>query len=115
MPVLIALHVLLGVYSLGGVFSKTAAQSELFSRTFGVCYAMVLILLVVYALGWQQAIKRMPLSTAFANKAITVVWGIFWGFIFFGEQITVGKIIGALVIISGIVLLAFTEKADSHG
>ena len=35
--------------------------------------------LVVYAVGWQQVIKHLPLTTAYANKAVTVVWGILLG------------------------------------
>lgn len=111
---LIALHVLLGIYSLGGLFSKTAANSEFLGPVFIGCYAVVLGLLGVYALGWQQIIRRMPLSTAFANKAITVVWGIFWGVVFFGESITLGKVVGAALIIGGVVVLAFaSSKPDA--
>lgn len=111
---ILALHVLLGVYSLGGVFSKTAANSPFLSIAFISCYAVVLALLGVYAIGWQQIIKRMPLSTAFANKAITVVWGIFWGIVFFGETLTVGKVIGAGLIVAGIVVLALAERNDKN-
>ena len=50
-------------------------------------------------------LKRFPLTTAFANKAVVVVWGILWGWIFFGEQITWQKVVGAAVIIAGIVIV----------
>ena len=68
----------------------------------------------MYAIGWQQIIKRMPLSTAFANQAITVVWGIFWGIVFFGETLTVGKVIGAGLIVAGIVVVALAERNDKE-
>ena len=67
---------------------------------------MIILLLALYAIGWQQVIKRLPLSVAFANKAITIVWGIIWGFLFFDEQVTLGKLIGAVMVIIGIVLYA---------
>ena len=45
---------------------------------------------------------------AFANKAITVVWGIIWGYLFFDEAITLKKLIGAALVMTGIVLYAKT-------
>ena len=65
-----------------------------------------------YAFGWQQVIKHLPLTTAYANKAITVVWGILLGFLLFGESITLRQFIGAAVIIVGIVLFV---RADNEG
>ena len=56
-------------------------------------------------------IKRLPLTTAFANKAVTVVWGIIWGAVFFKEKITVGKLIGAVIVITGVILYV---KADAE-
>ena len=75
------------------------------------------MILGVYALAWQQVIKRMPLTTAYANKAVTVVWGMVWGMILFGESITPQKVLGAAVIVAGVVLYAFSEpakEADAH-
>ena len=71
---------------------------------------MIIVLLGVYAIGWQQIIKRMPLTAAFANKAVTVVWGIIWGFIFFHEPITAGKVTGAVLVIVGIVMYSMADK-----
>lgn len=108
---LIALHLLLLVYSFSGCFSKTAAGQPFLSPKFILLYSGTLVILAVYALGWQQIIKRLPLTTAFANKAVTVVWGIVWGALFFGEAITPGKLAGAALIIGGVVLFV---KADGE-
>lgn len=107
--VLVALHVLLAVYSVSNVFSKLAAEAPFMSWRFVLSYGMVLLILGVYAIGWQQVIKRMPLTTAYANKAVTVVWGIVFGMLFFGEEVSPLMLLGALVIIAGIVLYAFEE------
>ena len=77
---------------------------------FCIYYAVIIVLLGVYAIGWQQVIKRIPLTTAFANKAVTVVWGIVWGWFFFGESITLGKLIGAGMVIAGVVLFAKSDE-----
>ena len=102
---LLLLHGLLMLYSLGGICSKLAAQSEWLSPRFFLLYGAVLLNLAIYAIAWQQILKCIPLVTAYANKAVTVIWGLIWGFLFFGEAISVQKIVGALIIICGIVMV----------
>lgn len=106
LKVLLALHLLLILFSCSGIMSKLAAGYEFMSWGFILCYGAMLVLLGIYAIGWQQIIKRLPLTTAYANRAITVVWGIVWGALLFGESITAPKIIGALVVLAGVVLYA---------
>ncbi len=109
---IIALHLLLLVYSFGGVFSKIAAGASFPSMLFFVCYGLVLSILGIYAIGWQQIIKRMPLTTAFANKAVGVVWGIAWGMVFFGDSLTIGKLVGALLVVAGVILMGILDGED---
>ena len=109
---LLILHLMLMVYSMSGICSKKAAGVPFLSVQFCVYYGLIILLLGLYAIGWQQIIKRLPLTTAFANKAVTVVWGIIWGAVFFKESITIGKIIGAVLVISGVVLFAYSDKED---
>ncbi len=106
--VLFFLHVLLAVYSLSGICGKLAATFEVMSFGFILCYAGLLFIYGIYALCWQQIIKRLSLTVAFANKAITVVWGIIWGYLFFDEAITLQKLIGAVMVMTGIVIYAAT-------
>ncbi len=110
--VLLALHVLLLCYSLADVASKMAAGYDFLSLGFIVCYGIVLVILAGYALGWQQIIKRVPLTTAYANRGITVVWGILWGALFFAESITIGKLVGAAMICVGIALFSRADGED---
>jgi len=104
------LHLLLLLFSLGGVCSKLAARYEVFSLQFFLLYGLVLLNLAFYAIMWQQVLKRMPLVTAYANKAVTVVWGLLWGTLFFGEAITPKKLAGAAIIIAGIVLVVKSDE-----
>lgn len=99
------------VYSMGGICSKLASKESFLSFKFCLYYAVIIGLLGFYAIGWQQIIKRLPLTTAFANKAVTIVWGIIWGALFFQEPLTPGKIIGALLVMIGVVMYA---KADGE-
>lgn len=108
--VLILLHGMLMIYSMSGICSKMASKAEFLSFEFCFYYAIIIGLLGFYAIGWQQIIKRLPLTTAFANKAVTVVWGLVWGAIIFKEAITLGKVIGAVLVIVGVVIFARADE-----
>lgn len=110
---LLALHVLLAVYSLSSVCAKLASGFEFMSLGFIGCYAGMIALLGVYAVGWQQIIKRLPLTYAYANKAVTVLWGIVWGMLLFREQVSALKFLGAAVVLAGVVLFSLAEKDDA--
>lgn len=106
------LHIMLMIYSMSGICSKKAAEAQFLSFKFCLYYGTIIVLLGFYAIGWQQIIKKLSLTTAFANKAITIVWGIIWGFIFFHEPITMGKSVGAVLVIAGVVLYAYADGRD---
>lgn len=111
---LIALHLLLLVYSLSGIFSKNAAREPFLSPTFILLYGGMLLILFIYAIGWQQILKRLSLSLAFANKAVTVVWGMVWGFFIFGEPISALNLLGAALVIGGVVLYARADAEEQR-
>ena len=115
LKILLALHLLLMVYSTSGICSKLAAGEAFLSPRFCLYYAVIIVLLGVYAIGWQQIIKRLPLTTAFANKAVTVVWGIVWGAAFFQEAITLKKLLGAAFIVIGVILYAGSDASSKEG
>ena len=92
------------IYTAGGILSKLAAGKSFMSLPFILYYAGELVILLFYAVGWQQFVKRMPLSAAYANKAVTVVWGMLWGVLIFHEKIGVKKIAALGLIIAGIVV-----------
>lgn len=114
----IALHLLLMVYSTGAIISKLAARQEFLSLPFILLYGCQILILAFYAIGWQQFIKRMPLSVAYANKAVTVVWGCIWGVLIFKEHLSVGKVVGGLMVLCGIALYGYadgqTASADDN-
>ena len=112
---LIALHLLLLFYTLSGIFSKTAADQHFLSQEFIFLYGGMLVVLFVYAIGWQQIIKRLPLTLAFANKAVTVVWGMLWGVLLFHETVNAGMILGAVLVIAGIVVYSTAPNDDEDG
>ena len=108
---ILLLHILLAIYSMSGIASKYAAQQEFLSVAFCLLYGMVVLLLILYAVFWQQIIKELPLIIAYANKAVTVVWGIVWGTLIFKEQLSFSKITGAVVIVIGVYIVVTSEES----
>ena len=101
---LIALHLLLFLYSFAVVLCKLASSAEFLSFEFFALFGGMFVLLALYAVFWQQILKKIPLITAYTNKAVTVIWGLVWGIFIFGEELTVKKVVGVLIVGLGIVL-----------
>ena len=108
------LHILLMIYSLSSVCVKYASQQVFLSAKFILFYGGMIAILGIYAICWQQVIKRIDLTLAFANKAVTVVWGIIWGFFLFGENVTLGKIIGATLVFLGVIMYSFADGGENN-
>lgn len=111
---LVLLHVLLLVYSMGSVCSKIAAQQAFGSPRFLLLYCGVILTLAIFAIGWQQIIKHLPLMTAYANKAVTVVWGMIFGAILFQEQISLRQLLGVAIIIAGVTLFIYADRGETR-
>lgn len=109
----VVLHIIILIFSINSICSKMASQNPFLSVKWIVFYGLVIVLLGFYAIAWQQVLKHMTLVTAYANKAVTAIWGIVWGYLVFHEEITVQKIIGAVVIIAGVYLVVTGEQDAS--
>lgn len=101
----LGLHLLLFMFSFCGVFSKLAAQNEFLSIKFILFYGISIMILGIYAIFWQQILKKFSLTTAFFNKAVTIIWGMLWGALFFKEVITWNMMVGTIVVLVGIGLV----------
>lgn len=110
----LVLHLALLVYSLSGLFSKNASAQPFLSLPFILFYGGMLLVLAVYALLWQQIIKHLPVSAAYANKAVTVVWGVLLGRFFFKERISAVQAAACVLIIAGTVLYVRADAAEGR-
>lgn len=110
------LHISLLFSSLSGVCSKLASgyTDNIFSIQFVFWFGLVFVIMFSYAIIWQQVLKRMPLTVAYANKPVTLIWGIIWGRLIFGEKITWNMLAGAAVIFLGIYLVT-SRKSENEG
>ena len=69
-------------------------------------------MLGVYAVLWQQVIRKVELSVAYANRAVALLWSLLWAVFLFGEKITAAQLLGiALVIIGTAVINGGKEEA----
>lgn len=92
------------VYACTSIFTKMASRQEMMSWTYLLWITGALGVMGLYAILWQQVIKRMEISTAYMFKGTSLIFGLLIASLFFGEHITVNNIVGSAIIITGIAL-----------
>lgn len=97
------------LYTLSGICAKFASRYDFLSLGFILCYGAEIAILGVYAIIWQQIIKRVDISIAYANRAMAIFWSMLWAFLLFKEQITVQNLLGVLLIFAGIWVVNSSE------
>lgn len=102
----IQLHLNILLFSLTSVFSKMASvQYNEHGLESIWLYVFVFLMLAncgIYAIAWQQVIKKFSLSTAYANKSVYLLWSQIWAVFIFHENLSVQNIIGILVVLAGV-------------
>jgi drug/metabolite transporter (DMT)-like permease len=94
------------IYACTSIFTKMASRQEMLSWPYLLWIAGAIGVMGVYAVLWQQIIKRMALSTAYMFKGTSLIFGLCIAWLILGEQITMNNVIGAAIIIVGIALFA---------
>ena len=102
---IIALQIIVMIYTLSGVMAKFAAAYDFLSFRFILFYGLEILLLGIYAIFWQQNLKRFPVNVAYAHSAVYNIWSLIWAVLIFSETINRGNIIGTFLIIAGILLI----------
>lgn len=85
---------------------KLASLFVVLSWQYLLCLLCAVVVMGVYAILWQQIIRRMDLSTAYMFKGTSLIFVLLLSALIFGESISLTNIIGSVVIIGGIVLYA---------
>ena len=106
--IFIQLSVLL--YTMSGVCAKFASNYSFLSWKFFLCYGLEIVVLGIYALVWQQIIKRYELSLAYVNRATAIFWSLVWAILIFHERISWKNILGVIIIFGGIWMVNTNEK-----
>lgn len=114
----IALYVMVFIYSLGGICSKLAASKKFLSFEWAFFYGLLLLSLAIYAVTWQQILKKIPLNTAYTVKSLGLIWTMLWGVLIFHEKLNFMHLISAVLIIAGVILMTTSgrqqEGAESN-
>lgn len=108
---ILVLQFIIAIYTMSGVAGKVAAGNDFLSFKFILFYGIEILILGVYALLWQQIIKKFDLSIAYANRSIALLWSMLWAVIFFHEEISVQNIIGVGIVIVGTMIV----NGESNG
>ena len=66
-----------------------------------------MILRLWAALFWMLALKKLPLSTAYPFTASGFVLILLFAVVFLGEPLTLAKITGTTLIVTGIAIMAY--------
>ena len=103
--IFVLMHFGFFIYSLYAVLGKIASKEHILSSRFVMLYGIVVFIMAIYAFLWQKVLKFFPLSVASANKSVTIIWGIVFGILFFGEKMKLTMVIGAVIILAGIFIL----------
>ena len=90
------------VYSFADITAKLVSRHAFLSWGWLLWLGAELLVLGVYALLWQQIIKRVDISVAYSNRAAAIVWTTLWAALFFGERISPQNLVGLAVIFAGI-------------
>ena len=93
------------IYSLTTVISKLVSNYKFLSVEFLLLYFLDFAVLGIYAILWQQLLKRFELSIAYASKAMTLLWSLLWSVMLFHEKVTAPKVAGVLLVIIGTIIL----------
>lgn len=101
----IVLHIIILLYSLGGICSKIASSKDFLSLEWIFFYGLLLLSLGIYAVLWQQILKKVQLNIAYASKAVTIIWGTLWGVLIFNETIEWNNIVGGIIVLAGVILM----------
>ena len=98
----IQLHLNILLFSLTSVFSKFAS---VYYNKEGLTSPLLFLMIAncgIYAIAWQQVIKKFSLSTAYANKSVYLLWSQVWAVIIFHENLSIQNIIGILIVLIGV-------------
>lgn len=106
---ILLLQLIIIIYTLSGICAKFASNNEVLSIKFIAFYGLEILVLGIYAVLWQQVLKKFDVSVAYANRSIALIWSLIWSVLLFGEKITIQNIIGTIIVILGIVVVNLDE------
>lgn len=109
---LLMLQIVFMIYSVSSLVAKFASGNDVMSFKFIMFYGLELVILGIYAILWQQVIKKFELSVAYANKAICLLWALVWSIVIFHDDLKWNQVVGIVIVMAGIVILNSEPSKD---
>lgn len=109
---IVQLQLVVIIYTIASVMSKLSTQNK-DSIECILFLGLDFVFLGVYALLWQQMIKKFDLTVAYANRAMAIIWSMLWAVIFFHDSITIKNIIGVIIVLIGTLLVNMDSASDT--
>ncbi len=110
---ILAIQLAVMLYTVSSVCAKMAGTHPGSIRIFGMEISglspagirwlfLEVLCLGLYAVVWQQIIKRYDLSIAYANRAFAIFWTFIWSVLIFHEPVKPLRLIGIIIVFCGI-------------
>lgn len=96
------------VYSFVSVLAKYASAQSSLAKMCLFLFGEILVL-GIYAVLWQQLLKKFPLLIAMSNKGVVVIFSLIWSVLLFQEAISLLNIVGSFMILLGIWMVSADE------
>ena len=90
------------IESLSFVCGKFASAHNVMSFRFVLWYGLDVMVMGIFAIMWQQILKKMPLAIAYSYRPLVTILGVVYGVLFFHDKLSVTAVIGIVIIVAGI-------------
>lgn len=111
---IILLQAIIVIYTVSSVMAKLASASAKEPLRMLMFLGLEFVILVIYAVLWQQMIKRFDLSVAYANRSMAILWSMIWAVIFFHDEITLRNVLGVLIVLVGTVIVNLDAREEAR-
>lgn len=109
-PIYALMYLNFGIFSFSMVLAKWAGGHDLLSFHALALYGLSFFALGIYAIVWQQVLRRLPLNKAYPAKGITIPMGMVFGYTLFGERVSINMLLGVLLVIVGIFFVVYNNE-----
>lgn len=99
------------IFSISSVLMKLASQANDIIPKF-ILFGASIGILVFFSLLWQKILQKSDLIKPYLFKSTTIIWGLIFGIMIFGEVVTWNMIIGVILTMIGVIFTVQGGKQD---
>ena len=98
------------LYACEAICTKYASMHDFMSVHYILGIVGSIFILGIYAIVWQQILKRINLTDAYMFRGTSLIFVMLFSVLFFHEGFRLSNIIGIMIILTGTVLYADADK-----